>query len=358
MLSQKRMVLSSFLFGMGWFTISFTFPLEADYYGLGKILTGLLGLAVSVPFPVVAFIYLKGGDRHLFALLLASQIIIAVLCSLFILPVPWLFVMLVAGTGVLQGFYWVSLEVSIGSVPGERSAEKYSAAWGVPSFISPVIAGFLLQYINFTLIAVISAIILISAVPFVQRYRIVIKEKNTGRPDLYFIIPLLFAGIFLGYFSYSLIPMLRISGFEYYVLGIYGSVLGAAMAIGFLAFSFINSDNIKSINLMSAVLMATPIVIAFSRDMILMGAVIAMAGFGVAMAFSKVLSYISGTTDPVKGTFYYELFLAIGYGSGSTLGGFISSYYGYLSALAIFMFPVAYVLYLTMNRDHRYSHYA
>lgn len=354
MLSQGKMITSTFLFGMGWFIISFTFPLEAEHYNLGHMVTGLLGLAVSVPFPLVAYLYLKRGDRHLFKLLLFAQILIALFSFIFLVHSRVLFVILVIITGSLQGFYWVSLEVSMGSVPGKRTAEKYSVAWGIPSFISPVIAGYLLQYISFNTMVILSAIILAAAIPLVQKYRIGEVPAGSGDLDAYNIVPLIFAGIVLGFFSYSLIPMLRISGFEYYVLGIYGSVLGGSMALGFLAFSVLKADNIRTLNLLSAVLMATPIMIAFSRNVYLLGTVTALSGFGVAVAFSKVLAYIFRTADPVRGTYYYELFLAIGYGSGSTLGGVLAAYLGYNSLLVVFLFPFVYLAYLLRNKDRRY----
>ncbi len=354
MLSQRKMIVSSFLFGMGWFTVSFAFPLEADAYHLGKLIIGLLGLGVSLPFPVIAYVYLRAGDRFLLPLLLFSQIVIAVLTFVFVVNSAMLFIILVTVTGFFQGVYWVSMEVSIGSVPGDRSAERYSAAWGIPSFISPVIAGYLLAYLDFRTIAILSAIILVASVPFIQRYRIQISEHAAGKVEIYNVVPLFFAGIVIGFFTYVLIPMLRVSGFRYTTLGIIGSLLGASMALGFFVFSILKSDNIRKLNLLSAVLMATPMVIVFSRNPLLIGTVASLGGFGVAVAFSKVLSYIFRTADPVRGTFYYELFIAIGFGTGSTIGGFLATLYGYYSALIIFVFPVVYLIYLFRNKGPRY----
>lgn len=358
MLSQWKMISSSFLFGMGWFTVSFAFPLEADAYHLGNVVTGLLGLGVSLPFPVIAYIYLKAGDHFLFPLMLFSQIAIAALSFVFLANSWFIFIALVTVTGFFQGVYWVSMEVSIGSVQGERSAERYSAAWGIPSFISPVIAGFMLTYLDFNSLVIISGMILAGSVPFIQRYRIVVQRHFRDRLEIYHVIPLFFAGLVIGYFSYALVPMLRISGLGYATLGILGSILGASMALGFFVFSVLNSDNIRKLNLLSAALMASPIVIAFSRNSILLGGVAALAGFGVAVAFSKVLSYIFRTSDPVRGTFYYELFIAVGYGSGSTLGGILAAFYGYNSALIIFVLPLIYLWYLLRNKGPRLNHAA
>lgn len=355
MLSQGKMISSTFLFAMGWFTVSFAFPLEAQVYHLGNILTGLLGLGVSLPYPIVAYLYLKAGDRFLFPLLLVSQITIVVLSFVFLVNSWVIFIVLVTVTGFFQGVYWVSMEVSIGSIPGKRSAERYSVAWGIPSFITPIIAGFLLTYLNFSMLVIISGIILTGSIPFIQRYRIVVHEHFKDRLNVYHVIPLFFAGLVVGFFSYALIPMLKLSGFGYTTLGILGSILGASMAFGFFVFSVLKSDNIRKLNLLSAGLMAAPLLIAFSRNSVLIGAVGALAGFGVAVAFSKVLSYIFTTADPVRGTFYYELFIAIGYGSGSTIGGVLAALFGFNSILIVFAFPLFYLWYLLRNTDLRLS---
>lgn len=354
MLSQRKMIISSFLFGMGWFTVSFAFPLEAEAYGLDKIVTGILGLCVSLPFPLVAFIYLKAGDRYLLQILIAAQAAIVALTFLFVVNSPLLFVTLVVFTGTLQGFYWVSMEVSIGSVRGEKSAERYSAAWGIPSFISPVIAGFILAYLDFVFLVVISAIVLAASIPFIQRYRINLVNQAGSRLEIHNVIPLFFAGLVIGYFSYVLIPMLRSYGFEYTTLGIIGSILGASMAVGFSVFSILDSDNIRKLNLLSGILMMTPIVIAFTRSDIILGTVSALSGFGVAIAFSKVLSYLFRTSEPLRGIFYYELFIAIGYSSGSTIGGLLASFTGFESALVIFVLPLLYLIYVIRNRGPHY----
>lgn len=353
MLSQNKMIFSSFLFALGWFTVSFTFPLEAGYYNLGSTFTGLLGLAVSIPFPLIAYFYVKYGDRYLYYLLLFSQILIAVLVFLFTIDSRTAFISLVLVTAVLQAVYWVSLEVTIGSVPGERSAEKYSAAWGLPNFITPILAGYLLQYVSFEFIALFSSIILFCSVLFIQKYRIVVTKLKATRLEAKHVFPLFFGGTSVGYFSYVFVPLLRHSGFEYHIIGILGTILGGSMALGFLVFSTVKVDDIKLLNSVSALLMFSIVFLAFSRSLYLIVPVAMLTGFGVAISFSKVLAYIAKSTEPVMGAFYYELFFAMGYGSGSTLGGVLSSHIGYVSAAVISLFPAVYLVYILTNRGPR-----
>lgn len=358
MISRKKMIASSFLFGMGWFAISFAFPLEAVHYNLGDTVTGLLGLSVSVPFPIAALFYLRSGDRYLFPVLVATQLIIALVVFLLVLNSYVMFITMVMAGGILQGLYWVTMEVSIGSVSGVKNAEAYSAAWGTTSFFSPVLAGFILEYYSFRILAILSAIILAASVPFVQRYEIGSVKHASESLSVKNVLPLLFAGIVLGYFSYTLLPLLRISGLQYTTLGILGSVLGGSMALGFVLLNIIDEDNIMKLNIVAGVLMAIPLLIAFSRNIYLLFAVTALAGFGIAIAFSKVLAYIFRTSDPIRGTFYYELFIAIGFGSGSAAGGTIAAFLGFNSALVVFIIPALYPFFIIRNRDLRYHHSA
>jgi len=70
----------------------------------------------------------------------------------------------------------------------------------------------------------------------------------------------------------------------------------------------------------------------------------AVAGIGSAVAFSKILSYISRSSSSSYGVLYYESLFGTGFISGSISGGYIFQYFHYLSALVIFSPALIYVI--------------
>ncbi len=344
--SGNRLIASTFFFAIGWFTISFTFPLEARAFGFNANEIGFFGFAVSLPFPLVAFLYLRTKVTHTRGILIVNGILISVLSLMFMIEQKSLFIWLLVATGFLQSIFWITAEISMTSIRDDRIAERYTAAWGVPNFISPFVAGYLLQIHQFKLAAALSGALLFISVLFVQDIKI---ERHPGNGTSFrplYIFPLFSAGMTFGFFAYVLLPLLKGSSYSYQTLGIFGSAIGGSMAITTVILSFVRYSKIVSLSMIASVLMALPGLIAISINPLLILLVLIGAGVGIAIAFSKILSYAIRTEKPVQGIFYYELFLALGYSAGSGVGGMISGPLGYLTAAVVFAVPLLYLFFL------------
>jgi hypothetical protein len=78
--------------------------------------------------------------------------------------------------------------------------------------------------------------------------------------------------------------------------------------------------------------------------------VLAIGGVGVSVGFSKILAYLSETSSPGTGVFYYESLFGIGFIMGSLAGSALYSYFAMTGVLILFAAPLMY-LFLKLSKS-------
>ncbi len=342
----KLMALST-LFSVGWFSISFAFPLLALRYNYTYTEIGLLGIFFSVPLIILAYLYTKYtilGFRNRITL---SVVGLSILSLFFFIHSSILFIVLVSITDILQAVFWVTVEISLGYVDDPVVSEKYSTAWGIPNFLVPLAAGIIVEYLGFGPIYIIASVAFVTGLLFIPSERKFVKRKESGAPKFKMVLPMLFAGVFSGFFYYVMIPYLRVSGLQYIEIGIASFVPPMVLAIVFAVISTRPLKSIKRTVTISSLLLAAPLLLsAYNSDWFIIG-VSALASVGNGLAFGRVLSYTSGTSSPEMGIFYYEGLFALGFIIGSVVGGFLFQIGNFYSVLIIFSLPIIYSIWFS-----------
>ena len=332
--------LSSAFFSMGFFALTFSFPLFADklHYNAGFI--GFLGIFAGIPFPVFAYLMTRFGGKTLLSSLKISMIIMIPIVIIFILFSGIFFIPLVILSDLAGAAFYVSVELGIGNTDSPNLAERYSVAWGIPNLVSPAIAGAVLEGLGYRDLFILSLVFFLVSMIFIPMRGLEIRDNNVsqkGSFSIYLIMPMLFGGLSAGFFFYVMIPYLRLTGLSYILIGIIGAVPPFFSATAFIVLNRIRSENWKTYATASALLLSTPLVLFFSQSILTVGMVFAMGGFGSAIAFSKGLSYISRGSTPSVGVFYYETLFGIGFILGSLFGGLIFDYFKFVAVIAIFL---------------------
>jgi MFS family permease len=335
------MALSTF-FSVGWFSISFVFPLLALRYNYTYSDIGLLGIFFSVPFIIISYLYTKFsvlGFRNRIVMSVAG---LSVLSLLFFVHDSYVFIILVCITDILQAVFWITVEISLGYSDDPVVSEKYSTAWGIPNLIVPLVAGVVLEYLGFRPIFIIASVSFILGLLFIPEEKKFARKKDSGMPKLIMVLPMLFAGVFSGFFYYVMIPYLRVSGLQYIEIGIASFVPPMILAFGFAIMSTKPLKNITRTVILSSLLLATPLfLLIYNVDWFIVG-IAAVASVGSSLAFGRVLSYTSGTSSPEMGIFYYEGLFAVGFIIGSVVGGFLFEMAAFYSVVFVFSLPLFY----------------
>lgn len=334
---------------MGFFTISFTFPLLAEHMGYGTSFLGFLGIFIGIPFAVFA-LFMKRLDLSILWKIIRYATIVMLPASLFFVFVdPVTLVPLILLADLSAAAFFVAAEMGIGQSQTEKLAERYSAAWGIPNLVAPLIAGYILQISSFAWLYGISLVFFVAAVMFVPRLE---KARGPPRVDLgsklsmSYLFPLLFAGISAGFFYYVLIPYFKSLGTSYFLVGVIGSVPAITSAIGFLILERMRTKAWLMFALASALLLSLPVILLLSHGLVVTTVIFALSGIGSAIAFSKLLAYISKSSSASEGVFYYELLFGIGFIIGSLTGGFLFQFYGFVGAIMIFVPSLVYAIML------------
>lgn len=337
----------SALFSMGYFTLTFSFPLYADrlHYGSGFI--GFLGIFVGIPFIVFAFMLLNRKGNDLLTALRFSLIMMVPVSILFLFIINYIFVILLLCADILGALFYVSVELGIGSTDSENLAERYSTAWGIPNLVAPILAGLVLQFSGFVPLFLVATGFLAVAVAFVPIGGIGTRKPESTRRSgisLVLVLPMLFGGLSAGFLFYVIEPYLRIIQVPYLVIGVIGSIPAFFTAASFIVLSRIKSEEWHRYSIISALLLGAPILLFAVHSVLVIAILFAVAGIGSAVAFSKILSYISRSSSSSYGVLYYESLFGTGFISGSISGGYIFQYFHYLSALVIFSPALIYVI--------------
>ncbi len=336
--------ISTLSFGSGWFSLSFAIPLLAQNIGYSYVVIGILGFLASLPFPVVAFIYLKSGYRMLRYGTIIPLVSLTALSLLFYFYYRSYFIPLTIIASLIQAPWWIATEISLGTFSGTRNAEKYSAGWGIPNALAPILMGVILQISGYEIVFLVSMVAFIVGALTSPRPGI-LSMKNAEKPvKRIYLLSLFFAGIFSGFIYFVMEPVLRAHGFNYLIIGGVISLYGVVAAIGYIILNYSRDLNISTYSALSALLIVPTALIGVFLNIYTIVIVVILAGLGVSISMSKVLSYIAGSSDLKRGVFYYETFFGTGFMAGSLLQDVLYQYIGKVTILIMFIAPLAYAM--------------
>ena len=336
--------ISTLSFGSGWFSLSFAIPLLAQNIGYSYVVIGILGFLASLPFPVVAFIYLKSGYRMLRYGTIIPLVSLTALSLLFYFYYRSYFIPLTIIASLIQAPWWIATEISLGTFSGTRNAEKYSAGWGIPNALAPILMGVILQISGYEIVFLVSMVAFIVGALTSPRPGI-LSMKNAEKPvKRIYLLSLFFAGIFSGFIYFVMEPVLRAHGFNYLIIGGVISLYGVVAAIGYIILNYSRDLNISTFSALSALLIVPTALIGVFLNIYTIVIVVILAGLGVSISMSKVLSYIAGSSDLKRGVFYYETFFGTGFMAGSLLQDVLYQYIGKVTILIMFIAPLAYAM--------------
>jgi len=342
---SHRLLFSSAMFASGWFGLSFSFPLLATSFHYGYSFTGFLGLMGSVPFPVIAFIYLRSNSTMLRYGRLMPFFILAILSALFVIYSKSEFIEIIILADIAQGFWWISMEISLNLISGSNNAEKYSVGWGIPNAAIPIASGFIIQYIGFDALFIVATAFFLLGLLFIPSVQVEKMPEKFSKVKKRFVIPLLFAGVTAGFLYYVFVPVLRNEGVSYGIIGALVSVYSISSAAGYILLNFLRNLRVKSYSMLSSIFLLSAFFIIYTRNPVFLVLILIMVGIGASIAMSKILAYISGTSSPRLGVFYYETFFGIGFTIGSFILGTVYEYVGPEYVSILFLFPLAYIFY-------------
>ncbi|MHB1439257.1 MAG: MFS transporter [Cuniculiplasma sp.] len=345
---------STVLFSMAWFWLSFTFPLRLVSLNYNYFQIGAIGTSASIPFILISYLYRKSKKVHL-NLALKLPFLVMIVGSLLLLlgnDKNSIYIGIIVFTGFFQSMWWISAEIETGLLDREGMAEKYSAAWAIPTGIFPLFSGLMLQYIGFYSVYII--VLLLSIIGFfiqpidsMER----VKRKASRRINYRLIVPMSFTGVGMGFITFVVVPIIRHSNYSYLLIGFLLTIYWVMFAIGSIYANFTHIKDQRVFSILSCLLSAFPIILIFGFNIFLLAISLAMSGFGGSMGFSKILSYVNKTESPRDGVFFYESFFSFGFITGTFLGGFLAFYVNIYLALIVFLPAILYSIYLSLWRE-------
>ncbi|MEM0155147.1 MAG: hypothetical protein QW597_00900 [Thermoplasmataceae archaeon] len=347
--NTRKMVFSSAFFALGWFGLSFSFPLLAVQYNFSYSLTGFLGFLVAYPFIVAAVVDLYLKEKILNIQIVLIPFIVSLMAVIFIFQSRNMIVILIAVADLLEAFYWVAMEMLLGTGGENLEAEKYSTAWGVPSAAMPIISGIIIQSFGFRILFLVAFLLLISGSMFRPKYTSSSTKGIGSGFRLKFIIPMIFSGLVAGFVSYVLVPIFRIRGESYVLIGITITIFSISSAIGFIIMNFTGKRSIYALSAVSSFLLGLPLITALTGNLLVIILALVGAGIGISIAFSKILAYISERSSARIGILTYEGFFATGTAIGSFILGSAFQIFGNLAIVITFTIPIIYAVYMIIE---------
>ena len=348
-----RLMVSSLLFSTGWFSLSFSFPLLATLYEYSYVLIGFIGFIGSFPFLIVAAGYTRAGNRMLRIGNIMPYIVLTFLAIGFIFFSKTLFLVLILIGSTVQAFWWVTSEISLNLLGGEKNAEKYSAGWGIPNAVVPIVSGFVVQYYGFDALFIISSVSFAIGSFFVPKYHFSIGPRYSRHVRFMYVLPLFFVGILAGFIYFIIVPVLKFEGIGYSTIGILLGIFGGASAIGYVLLNFVRDRSIEFYSVVASLLVFTMVFFGITRNVYVIAAILVVSGIGASIGMSKVLAYISETSSPRIGVFYYEMLFGLGFMTGSFGQSVLFQYYGYSTIIIMFSLPVFYIALLYVSRKRK-----
>ena len=341
-IDSRKLFLNSFFFSSGWFTLSFAFPLILLSQGYSYFAIGLIGLASSAPFPVLAAVYLLSGKRMLRFGILMPLVFLSILSVILIFEYSTLMLILAVLCSILQAPWWISTEINLNSLESSGNAEKYSVGWGIPNAIVPIVMGFVLQFSHVYVLFLIALSSFFIGFVFSPRVGARTRIVQKDHVEIRFSLALLFAGLFSGFLYYILEPVMRSFGYSYSTIGIVTGLYGISSAISYISLNYAPDIGLRRYAILSAILISPAGLIAIYSQIVAIIVVVILAGIGVSLAMSKILSHLISIYPPRKGVFFYETFFGIGFIIGSFGIDSLLQYLGRSIILVILVPTLAY----------------
>ncbi len=339
-----RLLFSSIMFSIGLFSLSFSFPLLAALYKYSYSFIGFLGVVLAIPFIVVAGIYTKLDSKYIrpgTVFSFAGYIIIAILL---IFRTPHVFIYIYVAASVIQAFWWITSEISLSLLQGEGNAEKYSAGWGVPNAVVPIVSGVIVQYLSFNTLFIMAAVSFAIGLFFIPKYDFKPIKTRFSTVRLRYVFSLMFAGISMGFIFFVIVPVLKYYSISYSIIGIIVGIFGASSAVGYIIMNFVKDRSVKFYSILSSILVIPTFLFGINHNVVLVSVLMVSMGLGTSVGMSKILAYVSSSSSARLGVFYYETVFGIGAIIGSFGGGALFQYFGGTSIIMLFTLPIFYII--------------
>ncbi len=346
--------ISTILFSMGWFWLSFTFPLRLVSLHYNFFQIGAIGTSSSLPFILISYLYRKSRKQHLNMALRIPFIVMIIASVLLLLGLDnsGAYLLIIIFTGFFQSMWWISAEIETGLLEKDGMAEKYSAAWAIPTGLFPLFSGAMLQYVGFysvyLLVLVVSIIGLILQ-PLDRKERP--KRKAKMKLSYMMIVPMSFSGVGMGFIIFVLVPIIRTGNYSYFLIGILLTIYWVMFAAGSVVATFSGISEQKKFTILSSILSAFPVILLFGFNVPLLIIALSVSGFGSSMGFSKILSYINKTGSPRDGVFFYESFFSFGFVSGAFVGGVLAYFVSLKLSLIVFIPAILFAIFMMLSKS-------
>ena len=337
--NSRYFTISTILFSMSWLWLSFTYSLRLAFLGVSYEDIGIIGISTSLPFILVSFLYRKSRRAHInFALKFPFAVLAVISAILLLIDLNlYVYIFLIATSGLFQSMWWIAAEIETGLMSGDGKAEKYSAAWAIPSGLFPIFSGTIIQYGGYRsiyFVVVISSIIGFLIQPVEPNER---KRLKEGSLDYLMLMPMLLVGLAMGYTAFVLTPLLKNSGYSYFNIGLLLGIFGISFSLGSIISNYSKKISTGQFAWFSSIFVTSYLLLIINFSFYSISLTLFLAGLGGSMGFSKVLSYIGETESPRDGVFFYETFFSLGFVTGSFSGGFLLELYGYRISLLLFI---------------------
>lgn len=346
--------ISTILFSMAWFWLSFTFPLRLVSLHYNYFQIGAIGTSSSLPFILISYLYRKSGRTHLNIALKIPYIVLIVASILLLMRIDdsGSYLLIIIFTGFFQSMWWISAEIETGLLDRVGMAEKYSAAWSIPTGIFPLFSGVMLQYIGFysvyLFVLAVSVVGLILQ-PIDRKERP--KRKIMMKLNYRMVLPMSFSGIGMGFVIFVIVPIIRTGNYSYLLIGILLTIYWLMFAVGSIVANFSRISKQRNFTIISSLLSAFPLILMFGFTVPLLIIALTISGFGSSMGFSKILSYINKTESPRDGVFFYESFFSFGFVTGTFLGGFLAYFVSLTLSLIVFIPAIVFAVLMIVTKD-------
>lgn len=343
-----RLLASSVMFSVGLFSLTFSFPLLATSYDYSYSFIGFLGVVLAIPFIIIAGIYTRLDFKYLRPGTIFSYAGSMVIATILLLRNERIFIYIYVISSIVQAFWWITSEISLGLLKGRGNAEKYTAGWGVPNAVVPIIAGYIVQYFGFDVVFIVAAVSFMLGLFFIPRYEFKPVNVRFSHIKIRYILSLFFAGISMGFIFFVIVPVLKYYGVSYSVIGIIVGTFGASSAAGYVVMNFMRDRGVKLYAVVSSLLVFPTFLFGIVHHVALVVPLMITMGLGTSVAMSKILAYVSSSASVRLGVFYYETVFGAGAMLGSFGGGILFQYLGGVSIIMLFVLPVVYAVSLIL----------
>lgn len=339
-----RIIASSLSYSAGLFSLTFSFPLLATSYGYSYSFIGFLGVVLSIPFIVVAYLYTKLDYKYIHPGTIFAFVGSLLISLVLLFRTSYIFIYIYVVASIVQAFWWITSEISLSLVQGEGNAEKYSAGWGVPNAIVPIVAGVVVQFFGFNIIFVAAAFSFAIGLFFIPKYEFKPVNVRFSNIRLRYVFSLLFAGISMGFIFFVIVPVLKYYEISYTLIGVIVGIFGGSSAAGYVLLNFMKDRGVKFYSVLSSLLVFPTFIFGLTHQIEVVAILMVSMGLGTAIAMSKILSYVSGSSSARLGVFYYEAVFGVGAMIGSFGGGTLFQYFGGTSIVLLFILPLIYII--------------